>query len=549
MKNDRWSKWKEGITVLKFGEKIVKLRIPILIVSILLLIPAAIGYFNTRINYDILYYLPKDIDTMQGQDVLMDEFGKGAYALFVCEGMEYKDVANLKTNIEKVDHVAQVIWYDSVADLSVPVDVLPDKIKDVFNSKDGDATLMAIFFDTTTSADETMDAIEEIRSISGKQCFLSSMSAIVTDTKNLVNQELVPYVLIAVVLCCIVLAVTMDSFVIPVLFMLSIGMAIIYNLGTNIIQGEISFITMSLVAVLQLGVTMDYSIFLWGSYKEQRETIADKNEAMAHAIAATITSVTGSSLTTIAGFIALCFMSFTLGLDMGVVMAKGVLLGVICCVTILPSFILVFDKAIWKTAHKTVHLPTDGLSEFVMKHYKLFAIIMVVLWIPALYGNANYNVYYKLDNSLPDYLPSVQANQELNKKFDMNSVEMILCRDDLSQKEVKAMLKEIQNVDGINFALGLDSLTGDLVPDELIPQLAREKMESGGYQLLMLSSKYEVATDEVNAQCNKVEQILKKYDEKGMLIGEAPSSRSPTTTSWWSVRSLSWPSSSSSCWC
>lgn len=525
MKNDRWSKWKEGITVLKFGEKIVKLRIPILIVSILLLIPAAIGYFNTRINYDILYYLPKDIDTMQGQDVLMDEFGKGAYALFVCEGMEYKDVANLKTDIENVDHVAQVIWYDSVADLSVPVDVLPDKVKDVFNSKDGDATLMAIFFDTTTSADETMDAIEEIRSISGKQCFLSSMSAIVTDTKNLVNQELVPYVLIAVVLCCIVLAVTMDSFVIPVLFMLSIGMAIIYNLGTNVFKGEISFITMSLVAVLQLGVTMDYSIFLWGSYKEQRESIADKNEAMAHAIAATITSVTGSSLTTIAGFIALCFMSFTLGLDMGVVMAKGVLLGVICCVTVLPSLILVFDKAIWKTAHKTVHLPTDGLSEFVMKHYKLFAIIMVVLWIPALYGNANYNVYYKLDNSLPDYLPSVQANQELNKKFDMNSVEMILCRDDLSQKEVKAMLKEIQNVDGINFALGLDSLTGDLVPDELIPQSAREKMESGGYQLLMLSSKYEVATDEVNAQCNKVEQILKKYDEKGMLIGEAPCTR------------------------
>ena len=480
MKNDRWSKWKEGITVLKFGEKIVKLRIPILIVSILLLIPAAIGYFNTRINYDILYYLPKDIDTMQGQDVLMDEFGKGAYALFVCEGMEYKDVANLKTDIENVDHVAQVIWYDSVADLSVPVDVLPDKVKDVFNSKDGDATLMAIFFDTTTSADETMDAIEEIRSISGKQCFLSSMSAIVTDTKNLVNQELVPYVVIAVVLCCIVLAVTMDSFVIPVLFMLSIGMAIIYNLGTNVFKGEISFITMSLVAVLQLGVTMDYSIFLWGSYKEQRESIADKNEAMAHAIAATITSVTGSSLTTIAGFIALCFMSFTLGLDMGVVMAKGVLLGVICCVTVLPSLILVFDKAIWKTAHKTVHLPTDGLSEFVMKHYKLFAVIMVVLWIPALYGNANYNVYYKLDNSLPDYLPSVQANQELNKKFDMNSVEMILCRDDLSQKEVKAMLKEIQNVDGINFALGLDSLTGDLVPDELIPQSAREKMESGG---------------------------------------------------------------------
>lgn len=525
VKNDHWSKGKEGITVLKFGEKIVKLRVPILIISILLLIPSAIGYFNTRINYDILYYLPEEIDTMQGQDILMDEFGKGAYALFVCDGMEYKDVARLKTELEDVDHVAQIIWYDSVADLSVPVEVLPDSVREVFNSKDGDATLMAIFFDTTTSADETMDAVETIRSISGKQCFLSSMSAIVTDTKNLVNQELVPYVVIAVLLCCLILAVTMDSFVIPVLFMLSIGMAIIYNLGTNIIQGEISFITMSLVAVLQLGVTMDYSIFLWGSYKEQRETIADKNEAMAHAIAATITSVTGSSLTTIAGFIALCFMSFTLGLDMGIVMAKGVLLGVVCCVTVLPSMILVFDKAIWKTAHKTLQLPTEGISAFIMKHYKLFAIVMVVLWIPALYGNANYDVYYKLDNSLPDYLPSVQANEVLNEKFDMSSVEMILCRDDLSQKEVKSMLKEMEQVEGIHFALGLDSITGNLVPDELIPDSAREKLESGGYQLLMLSSEYEVATDEVNAQCDTIESILKRYDEKGMLIGEAPCTR------------------------
>lgn len=387
--------------MLKFGEKIVKLRIPILILSVLLLIPAALGYFNTRVNYDVLYYLPDDIDTMQGQDILMDEFGKGAYALFVCEGMEYKDVAALKSGLEEVDHVADVIWYDSVADLSVPVEVLPDSIREVFQSEDGDATLMAIFFDTTTSADETMEAIEDIRILSGEHCFLSSMSAIVTDTKELVEQEMPAYVVIAVLLCCLVLAITMDSFMIPVLFMLSIGMAIIYNLGTNFIQGEISFITMSLVAVLQLGVTMDYSIFLWGSYKEQMEEYPDKKEAMAHAIAATITSVTGSSLTTIAGFIALCFMSFTLGLDMGIVMAKGVLLGVICCVTVLPSLILVFDKAIWKTAHRAVHLRTGGISGFISKHYKVFAIIMLVLWIPALYGNANYDVYYKLDNSLP----------------------------------------------------------------------------------------------------------------------------------------------------
>ncbi|MDY4954473.1 MAG: MMPL family transporter [Candidatus Onthomonas sp.] len=511
--------------MLKFGEKIVKLRIPILILSVLLLIPAAIGFFNTRINYDILYYLPDDIDTMQGQDILMDEFGKGAYALFVCEGMEYKDVASLKADLEQVDHVEDVIWYDSVADLSVPVEVLPDSIREVFNSADGDATLMAIFFDTTTSADETMDAIAAIRTLSGEHCFLSSMSAIVTDTKNLVEQEMPVYVIIAALLCCLVLAVTMDSFMIPVLFMLSIGMAIIYNLGTNFIKGEISFITMALVAVLQLGVTMDYSIFLWGSYKEQMGLYPDKKEAMAHAIAATITSVTGSSLTTIAGFIALCFMSFTLGLDLGVVMAKGVVLGVLCCVTVLPSLILVFDKAIWKTAHRTFQLRTGGVSSFVQKHYKLFAIVMLLLWIPAMYGNANYNVYYKLDNSLPDSLPSVQANQVLNEKFDMSSVEMVLCRSDLSQKEVKAMLSEMESVDGINFALGLNSLTGPLVPDKLIPDVAREKLESSGYQLLMISSQYEVATDEVNAQCNELEKIVKSYDPGGMLIGEAPCTR------------------------
>ena len=511
--------------MLKFGEKIVKLRIPILILSVLLLIPAAIGFFNTRINYDILYYLPDDIDTMQGQDILMDEFGKGAYALFVCEGMEYKDVASLKADLEQVDHVEDVIWYDSVADLSVPVEVLPDSIREVFNSVDGDATLMAIFFDTTTSADETMDAIAAIRTLSGEHCFLSSMSAIVTDTKNLVEQEMPVYVIIAALLCCLVLAVTMDSFMIPVLFMLSIGMAILYNLGTNFIKGEISFITMALVAVLQLGVTMDYSIFLWGSYKEQMELYPDKKEAMAHAIAATITSVTGSSLTTIAGFIALCFMSFTLGLDLGVVMAKGVVLGVICCVTVLPSLILVFDKAIWKTAHRTFQLRTGGVSEFVQKHYKLFAIVMLLLWIPAMYGNANYNVYYKLDNSLPDSLPSVQANQVLNEKFDMSSVEMVLCRSDLSQKEVKAMLNEMESVDGINFALGLNSITGPLVPDKLIPDAAREQLESGGYQLLMISSQYEVATDEVNAQCNELEKIVKSYDPGGMLIGESPCTR------------------------
>lgn len=511
--------------MLSFGEKICKLRIPILVISILLLIPAAFGFFHTRINYDLLYYLPDDIDTMQGQNVLMDEFGKGAYALFVCEGMEYKDVAKLKAKIEDVDHVEQIIWYDSVANLSVPVEILPERIRTVFNSEDGDATMMAIFFDTTTSQDETMNAVEEIRGLAGKQCFLSSMSAIAADTKYLVKREIVPYMVIAAILCSIVLAVTMDSFMIPVLFMVSIGMAIIYNLGTNIIQGNISYLTMALAAVLQLGVTMDYSIFLWSSYKEHREIYSDKESAMAHAIAATITSVTGSSLTTVAGFLALCFMSFTLGLDMGIVMAKGVVMGVLCCVTVLPAMILTFDRSIWKTAHRSLQLPMSGVCNFIRKHYKLFAVTMVVLWIPALYGNANYDVYYKLDSSLPKYLASVQANEKLREKFDVNSVEMVLCSSELSQKETKSMLKEMERVEGIQFALGLNSITGSLVPDELIPNSARQKLEAGGYQLLMLSSEYEVATDEVNTQCNSIEDILKRYDSQGTLIGEAPCTR------------------------
>ena len=511
--------------MLKFGEKIVRLRIPILIISVLLLIPSAWGFFSTRINYDILSYLPEEIDTMRGQDILMEQFGKGGFALFVCEGMEYKDVAAVKAQIEGVDHVDNVVWYDSLADLSVPVEALPKRVQEVFNSPDGSDTLMVIFFNTTTSADETLEAIQNIRDIAGKQCFLSGMSAIVKDTKDLMQREMGVYVVIASVLCSLVLAITMDSFMIPVFFMTSIGLAIIYNLGSNFIQGEISFLTMSLVAVLQMGVTMDYAIFLWESYKEQMECFPDRKEAMAHAIAATIVSVTGSSLTTIAGFIALCFMSFTLGLDMGIVMAKGVLLGVICCVTILPSMILVFDKAIWKTAHKAFHLKTDSVSEFIFKHYKIFAILMVILWIPAFIGNSNYEVYYKLDRSLPDYLPSVQANMKLDKNFNMSTVEMVLCRSDLSQKEVKGMLDEIKSLKGINFALGLDSLTGSLVPDELIPDIARDKLQSGEYQLLMISSEYEVATDEVNEQCDRVEQIIKRYDTDSMLIGETPCTR------------------------
>ena len=506
----------------KFSEAIVKCRIPILIISLLLLIPSVFGYVSTRVNYDILYYLPSDIETMQGQDVLMDDFGKGAYAMLVCEGMSDKDVTKLEDKVKEVDHVATVLGYSELAS-TIPPEMLPEDMQKVFYSEDGNAKLLFLFFDTTSSADETMDAITEIRSLTGDQCFLSSMSAIVTDTRDLVNQELTPYVVIAVVLCALVLALTMDSFLLPVLFLLDIGMAIIYNLGTNFIQGEISFVTMALVAVLQLGVTMDYSIFLYHAYKEHKENCpGDKKEAMTRAIMATIDSVTGSSLTTIAGFIALCFMSFTLGLDLGIVMAKGVLLGVICCVTVLPSMVLTFDRAIEKTTHKSIKLNTEKLTDFIVKHYKMFAIVMLVLWIPSIFGYNRINVYYKLDNSLPTYLGSVQANKELEENFDMSSVSMVLVSSDLSRKEVKAMTEEMENIEGINFVLGLDSVVGSSMPEELIPSEVKDMLESDNWKLLLVSSQYQVATDEVNAQCNELNTVIKNYDANGMLIGEAP---------------------------
>lgn len=506
----------------KFSEAIVKCRIPILIISLLLLIPSVFGYVSTRVNYDILYYLPSDIETMQGQDILMDDFGKGAYAMLVCEGMSDKDVARLEDKVEEVDHVATVLGYSELAS-TIPPEMLPEDMQKVFYSEDGNAKLLFLFFDTTSSADETMDAITEIRSLTGDQCFLSSMSAIVTDTRDLVNQELTPYVVIAVVLCALVLALTMDSFLLPVLFLVDIGMAIIYNLGTNFVRGEISFVTMALVAVLQLGVTMDYSIFLYNAYKEHKANCpGDRKEAMTRAIMATIDSVTGSSLTTIAGFIALCFMSFTLGLDLGIVMAKGVLLGVICCVTVLPAMVLTFDKAIEKTTHKSIHLHTEKLTNFIVKHYKVFAIIMLVLWIPSIFGYNRINVYYKLDNSLPAYLGSVQANKELEENFDMSSVSMVLVSSDLTRKEVKAMTEEMEKVDGINFVLGLDSVVGSSMPEDLIPSDVKDVLESDNWKLLLVSSQYQVATDEVNAQCNELNTVIKNYDANGMLIGEAP---------------------------
>lgn len=509
--------------MINFGKGVVKLRIPILIVSIILLFPAALGYFHTRVNYDILTYLPKEIDTMKGQDILLDEFGTGAFSMCVVEGMEDQDISKMRKNMEKVDHVKKILWYDSLADLSIPKTMLPDKVQDAFINEDKDATLMVIFFDSSMSSDETMNAIEELRSVADKQCYISGMSAVVTDTKNLSDKEVPIYVLIAVILAVIVLSLTMDSALIPVFFLLSIGMAIIYNLGSNVFFGEISYVTQALAAVLQLGVTMDYSIFLWHSYEENQERFPDdKKRAMAHAISNTLTSVIGSSITTVAGFVALCFMSFTLGLDLGVTMAKGVIFGVICCVTVLPSMILVFDKAIDKTRHKAIIPDLGVISGWVVKHYKAFIITFIIVLIPALWGYTHYEVYYDLAGTLPGNLDSVVANDKLDETFAMNSTHIILCDSSLEPKEVNEMMSKIDDVDGVKATLGLDSLVGPTVPREMIPSDIKEVVMDENYQMLMISSEYKVASDEVNDQCDKIEKIMKKYDKNAMLIGEAP---------------------------
>lgn len=512
---------KGGSIMEKLGRKIVKFRIPVFVISILLLIPAAIGYINTKVNYDILYYLPDEIETMKGQDILVDQFGTGAYSMFICEGMENKDVASLKSQIEEVEHVAKVVWYDSFADISTPMEMLPEKIRSAFNSDD--STMMFIIFETTTSADETMDAIEDIRGIAGKQCFLSGMSAIVTDTKNLAESEVAIYVLIAVILSSIVLALTMESYLIPVLFLLSIGMAIIYNMGTNIFKGEISYITKALSAVLQLGVTMDYSIFLWHSYQEKRKVYGgDHKEAMAQAIAATIKSVVGSSITTIAGFIALCFMSFTLGMDLGIVMTKGVIFGVLCCVTVLPSMIMIFDKPLEKTKHRQLIPDFSKVTDWVVKHHTLFVIVFVLLFIPFVYFQANTKVYYNLDSSLPDNLESIQANTKLQEEYEMGAAHMILLDKELPEKQKYQLISDMEKVDGVKRVLGLESIIGPTFPMSMIPDDIKEILESDQYELMLVMNEYPVASDEVNQQIDQLNTVLKSYDPNGMLVGEAP---------------------------
>lgn len=506
----------------KFAKGIVKCRVMILILAVALLIPSAIGYFNTRINYDVLTYLPKDIETMVGQDILLDQFGVGSFSMYIVEGMDAKDVSALKEKIEQVDHVDSVLWYDSFMDLSIPMEMLPDEIYDAFNNASTDSTMMFILYDTGMSADETMDAVAEIRKLSNEQCFLSGMSAIVTDTRDLSNKETPIYVCIAVILSTIVLSLTMDSALIPLFFLLSIGFSIVYNLGTNIFMGEISYITQALTAVLQLGVTMDYSIFLWHSYQEQQQTHPDKKEAMAEAIATTFTSVIGSSTTTVAGFLALCFMSFTLGLDLGLVMAKGVIFGVICCVTVLPSMILIFDKAIEKTRHKPFMPSFEKTSAFMTKHYVLFAILFVLIWIPAIWGYNHTGVYYNLDSSLPEDLASVQANSRLSDDFDMGATHMVLMDVNLLAKDKAAMMDEMEDVKGVKAVLGLEKIVDPSIPQDFIPQEILDTLESKEYELVLITSEYAVASDEVNVQCDTLNQILKKYDGKGMLIGEAP---------------------------
>ena len=509
--------------MIRFGKWVVKHRSLILIIGILLLIPSAFGYFHTRVNYDILNYLPDEIDTMKGQEIMVDEFGTGAFSMCVVEGMSDKDISKMRKEMCKVDGVKDVLWYDSFLDLSVPVEMLPDSIRDVFINKDADSTILFVLYPNSISADETMDAIENLRKVMNKQCYLSGMSAVVTDTKNLSNKETPIYVLIAVILSTIVLALAMDSAIIPVFFLLSIGMAIVYNLGTNVFKGEISYVTQALAAVLQLGVTMDYSIFLWHSYEEKQQVYpGEKGRAMAHAISNTISSVVGSSITTVAGFIALCFMSFTLGMDLGVVMAKGVVFGVICCVTVLPSMILIFDNAIEKTKHKVILPDLSGISKWVTQHFYIFLILFFVLIGPAVYGYTHNTVYYDLAGTLPESLESITANNKLEEQYHMGATHMVLLDANTPTKDVVKMTKEMEKVDGVKAVLGLDSIVGSTIPKDMLPDQIREVFESGKYKMLLIMSEYKVASDEVNEQCDTLKQMVKDCDENGMLIGEAP---------------------------
>ena len=507
--------------VIKFGKWLTRHKAVVLIIAFLLLIPATIGYVSTRINYDLLSYLPNSLETVSGQDTMVDEFGMGAFSMIVVEDMEKKDIVALKEKLKKVNHVEDVIWYDDAMDITVPTEMLPDKLREgLFN---GNATMMIALFDNTTSADSTMDAITEMRGIVKKQAFISGMSGVVTDIKNLAMAEMPIYVVVAAVLSLLILLLTMDSLVTPVIFLLGIGMAIVYNMGTNMVFGEISYITQALTAILQLGVTMDYSIFLLESYEANKVRYdGDKNRAMAHAISNTFTSVTSSSVTTIAGFAALCFMTFKLGMDLGLVMAKGVIIGVIVCLTVLPALILCFDKAIDKTTHKNLIPNLDGLSKKIVKGWPVVLVLFLVLLGPAMYGNSNYEIYYDIAGALPQSLDSAVANKKLEEKFNMNSTHIVLMKNGMASKEKSEMLKKIEDVKGVKWALGIDSFKGVSIPSSMIPKKLESKLKSDNYEIAFVCSDYKEATDEINSQIADINKIVKKYSKDSMVIGEAP---------------------------
>ena len=507
---------------MRFSRAVVKYRIPILIIAVLLMIPSVLGMIGTRINYDMLDYLPSDMDTVVGQNELKEDFGKGAFSFIIVEDMKDKDIAALCDKIKEVDHVDSVIWYSTLADVSIPKELIPDKIYNEFNTDN--ATMVAVFFDSATSEDVTMDAIREIRSVAGTQCFVSGMSALVTDLKDLCEQEEPIYVGLAVLCATVAMLIFLDGWLVPFVFLASIGMMILLNLGTNYFFGEISYITKALSAVLQLAVTMDYSIFLWHSYNEQRERCDDHKEAMAVAIKETLTSVVGSSITTVAGFAALCFMTFTLGRDLGIVMAKGVIFGVIGCVTVLPALILVLDKPLQKTKHRSLLPDMTKFAGKLTKIFPVFLIIFAVLIPPAYYGysKTNNEVYYDMGQCLPDDIEYVIANSKLSDDFNIASTHMVLVDANLDQKSVKNMMKEMEDVDGVKYVLGLESVVGSRVPEEVIPDSIKGILKSDKWELLLINSEYKVASDNVNTQIDELNAVLKKYDQKGMLIGEAP---------------------------
>lgn len=506
---------------MKFGKAVVKSRIAILIVAIVLLIPSVLGMIFTRVNYDMLNYLPDSLDTIKGQDYLLDDFDKGAFSFLIFENMNEKDIVRTEEKIKEIDHIVTVLWYDDIADMSIPMEVLPDKIYDAFNSDN--STLMAVFFDTSSSADETMDAITQIRAVAGEQCFVSGISAMVTDLRDLCEEQEAIYVAIAVILAVVAMMIFMDNWIIPFVFLASIGMAILMNLGSNYFLGEISYITKALSAILQLAVTMDYSIFLWHSYGEQKKIYGDHKTAMAVAIKETTRSVLGSSITTVAGFIALCFMTFTLGRDLGIVMAKGVIFGVIGCVTILPSLILVLDKPLEKTMHRSLIPSTKKLAKGIIKIFPVFLILFAMIIYPSYYGysNTNNEVYYDLSKSLPEDMSNVIANTKLKEEFGIGTTHMVLIDSKLPAKQVRKMTEEMENVDGVKYVLGLESVVGSLVPEEILPESVTGILKSDRWELMLINSEYQTASNEVSTQIEQLNSIIRKYDDEGLLIGEA----------------------------